>query len=297
MFMILLITLTPFQADKVEIYTEDSERVVHLIGNVVITGPETRITCAEAKISEVHGWVKLFQEVKLHDRNGVVSAGSAIYYFNENNGYLRDSVMIITPDEEISSDSLYYDGVHDSVEMYGNVVIDDLRNNMSVAGDRGWYNLARDEGLLFGKPKLQIIRQDKAPIVVYANTFELLTRQDLFYGYDSVKAIIDSITVLCDTFSYNLERESGGMVRPRIREKDNELTGTHGQFKLKNKEIDAMSVEHGQSTYYTKEGSRNVVEGDTISIIFQEGQATMIRVEGKPEGFLFLKRSEESVGD
>ncbi|MGB7055376.1 MAG: hypothetical protein WBE28_08670, partial [bacterium] len=87
------------------------------------------------------------------------------------------------------------------------------------------------------------------------------------------------------------------MVRPRIWEKNNELTGTHGQFRLRNKEIDAMSVEHGQSSYYTKEGSRNVVEGDAIIIIFEEGKATMIRAEGEPKGFLFLKRSGESAGD
>jgi lipopolysaccharide export system protein LptA len=297
MFLMLLITLTPFQADKVEIFTEDNERIVHLIGNVIIEGGETRITCSDAKISEIHGWVKLFQNVVLQDRNGVVSAVSAIYYFNEDRGYLKDSVKIVTADEEISADSLYYDGVHDSVEMYGNVVITDVRNDMSVSGDRGWYNLARDEGLLVGNPKLEVMRQDKSPIVVYANTFELLTRQDLFYGYDSVQAIIDSITVMCDTFSYNLNSETGRMVRPAIREKNNELTGAYGQFRLTNREIEVMSVEQGNSLYYTKEGSQNIVKGDTISITFQQGQARMIRVEGKPRGILSLKRSEESAGD
>ena len=297
MLLVLLITLTPFQADKVEIYTEENERIVHLIGNVIIEGGETRITCSEAKISEVHGWVRLFQNVILEDHNGIVSAARAIYYFNEDRGYLMDSVKIVASDEEITADSLYYDGTHDSVEMYGNVVVKDLKNDMSVSGERGWYNLARDQGLLIGNPKLEIMRQDKAAILVYANIFELLTDKDLFYGYDSVRAIIDSITVVCDTFSYNLGNEKGRMVNPTIREKNNELTGTRGHFKLKNKEIDMMSVEQGKSLYYTKEGSRNVVEGDTINIIFQEGEATMIRVEGKPKGILSLRRSEESAGD
>ena len=77
----------------------------------------------------------------------------------------------------------------------------------------------------------------------------------------------------------------------------NELIGVKGQFTMRNKEIEVLSVEQGQSTYYTKEGSRNVVQGDTISIIFQEGQAKKIIVDGKPKGQLSLKRSSESAGD
>ena len=297
MFVVLFIALTPFQADRVEISMENNERIVHLIGNVLIESQATKITCAEAKISEVGGWVRLFRDVRLEDRNGVVSAVSATYYFNEERGYLKDSVKIVTPEEEISTDSLYYDGVHDSVEMYGNVLITDMRNDMLVSGDQGWYNLERDEGVLFGEPKLEISRQDKAPIVVYANTFELLTAQELFHGCDSVRALIDSITVLCDTFSYDLKEERGTMVRPRIQEKQNELTGTQGKFTMKDKEIEVLSVEQGQSTYYTKEGSRNHVEGETISIVFQEGQARRIVVDGEPKGHLSLRRSSESAGD
>ena len=297
MLVMLLISLTPFQADRVEISMEDNERIVHLIGNVVIESRATRITCAEAKISEASGWVRLFQDVRLEDRNGVVSAVSATYYFNEERGYLKDSVKIVTPDEEISADSLYYDGMHDSVEMYGNVLIADMRNDMLVSGDHGWYNLERDEGLLSGEPRLEIARQEKPPIVVYANTFELLTEQELFHGYDSVRALIDSITVLCDTFSYDLKEDKGKMARPRIQEKQNELTGTQGKFTMKNKEIEVLSVEQGHSTYYTKEGSRNYVQGEMISIMFQEGQARRIVVDGEPKGHLSLKRSSESAGD
>jgi len=297
MLLFLLITLTPFKADKVEIFTEGNDRIVHLIGNVVIEGSETMITCAEAKFSEVNGWVKLFRDVRLRDNNGEVYAHSAIYYFNDNRGYLSDSIRIITSDERIRSDSLYYDGARDSVEMYGSVLIEDERNNMLVAGEKGWYNLARDEGMLYGSPKLQIARQDKVPMIVAANSFRLLTRENLFYGFDSVQVIIDSVVVFCDTLSYNLETETGGMVRPIIQEKNNELRGVRGQFKLKNKEIESVSVEDGHSLYYTKEGSKNIVEGRKISIMFQESKAATIKVTGEPRGVLSLKRSQESAGD
>lgn len=297
MTFLLLIAMTPFTADKVEISKEGDARVVNLIGNVVIEGGETVITCDEAVINEVHGWVRLFGAVRLRDENGEVRARSAMYYFKDARGYMSDSVTVITDGERMGSDSLYYDGARDSVEMYGNVIIEDLKNNMIVSGERGRYNLAVDEGSLYGDPELRILRQDKAPIVVHARSFQLLTRANQFHGYDSVLAVIDSINVLCDTFSYDMESEGGTMTHPVIQEKNNELRGSHGEFRMKNKEIESLKVINGHSIYYTKEGSKNVVDGEAISIIFREGKAISIQVEGLPSGVLSMKRSRESAGD
>ncbi len=297
MFIIFLIAFTPFSADKIEIYKEGDESIIHLIGNVVIEGEGTKITCSEASISETMGYVRLIDEIRLMDKNGVVSAKRALYYFNENRGYLNDSVTIVTANERMLSDSLYYDGKSDSVEMYGHVQIEDERNNMFVSSNRGWYNLARDEGVLYGNSELKIIREDKDPITVYARAFKLLTRDNLFMGFDSVQAIIDSISVFCDTFSYNLNTENGEMIRPTIREKNNELKGTAGKFSLKDKEMDLLSVVNGQSIYHTEEGSENVVEGSSIEISFHEGKATTIRVEGQPSGILNMRRRQEDAGD
>jgi len=297
MFVILLIALTPFSADRIQIYKEDNESIVHLIGNVLIEGEETRITCAEAMINEQRGWVRLLSDVILSGENGEVVANSAIYYFNADRGFLRDSVTIITDNQRIYSDSLYYDGNRDSVEMYGHVVIEDGRNDMIVSGDRGWYNLERNEGVIFGDPELRIIREDKDPIIVYAGEFMLMTDEDLFMGYDSVEAVIDSITVICDTFSYDLESGIGDMSMPVIREKNNELNGTSGKFRLKDKEMDLLSVSNGQSVYYNDEGSKNIVEGESIEITFDHGKATKIRVEGRPRGVLDLQRRETNAGD
>ncbi|MDH4211800.1 MAG: hypothetical protein OEV79_10190 [candidate division WOR-3 bacterium] len=297
MLIILIIALTPFRADRIQIYKEEDESIVHLIGNVFIEGEETKITCTEAWINEARGWVRLFDEIKLSGRNGEVSAKNAIYYFNEDRGYLRDSVSIVTDNERMFSDSLYYDGKKDSVEMYGHVVIEDDRNHMTVSGDMGWYNLTKDEGILSGSPELRITRDDKNPIIVYAGAFRLMTSDNLFMGYDSVQAIIDSINVFCDTFSYDLKAETGDMIMPIIIEKNNELKGTTGKFRLKDKEMDLLSVMDGQSVYYTDEGSENMVEGHNIEIIFSQGKATTIRIEGRPRGVLNLQRRQGNAGD
>lgn len=297
MFVLLLLALTPFRADRVEIIEVERERIVCLFGNVVIENDDGVITCNEARINEAQGVIDLAGTVTMKDANGEINAGSATFYYEEDRGRLRDRVQIVTDRERITSDSMYYDGARNWVEMHGNVVIEDDQNSMTATGQTGAYDLALDEGSLSGAPELQIARAGKAPMLVQAVRFALFTRDDRFHGYDGVRAIIDSITVYCDTFSYDLRSETGALVHPVIREKHNELAGAAGSFRLKNREIERFEVVEGRSVYHTKEGSKNTIEGGRISITFSGGQAVRIEVDSLPRGVLHLKRSQEDAGD
>jgi len=295
--IIILLCITPFSADKVEIIKENGESIVHLSGNVVIEDERARITCSEAYLNETKDYVALIQEVTIVDRNGQINTDFARYYFKDRKGYLTGNVSLQRTDQIITSDSLYYSGLEDHVEMFGNVKIEDHENNLIAYGSRGWYNLQEDEGYLVDHPFLDIIRENREPIKINALRFKLNNSSNVFYGFDSVVALIDSITVHCDTFVYDLNTENGSMTRPLIVEDKNELKGESGQFKMNNKSIESLSVQKGMSQYYTKEGSINIIEGETIDIIFEDGKASHIIVEGKPKGILHLKQREDNAGD
>jgi len=297
MLIVILLCITPFSADKVEIIKENGESIVQLSGNVVIEDEKAKITCAEAHLNETKDYVILIQEVKIVDAHGQINADFARYHFKDKKGYLKGNVSLKRTDQIITSDSLYYSGLEDHVEMFGNVKIDDHENNLVAYGARGWYDLQEDEGYLVDRPFLDIIRENREPIKIHALRFKLNNSSNVFYGFDSVVALIDSITVHCDTFVYDLNTDHGSMTRPLIVEDKNELKGESGQFRMNNKSIESLSVQKGMSQYYTKEGSKNIIEGETINIIFKDGKASHIIVEGKPKGVLHLKQREENVSD
>lgn len=297
MLLVLLLCVTPFSADKVEIVKENGESVVYLVGNVVIEDEHMQITCAEARLNEEQKYVILLNHVTISDKSGTISADYARYYFEDQRGYLSGHVTLTRAEEIIGADSLYYNGMKEVIEMFRNVVIEDKKNDMVAQGGRGWYNLKDDEGHLVDNPLIEILREQKEPIRLWAQEFRLKTNSNEFLGYGAVKAIIDSITVYCDTLLYNLKSEQGTLTMPRIVEKNNELKGQTGQFTMKNKTIESFHVTEGTSTYYTKEGSKNIVEGSEIRIIFNEGKATTIFVEGNPKGILNLKKTVEDAGD
>jgi lipopolysaccharide export system protein LptA len=236
-FFLFLLWATPFTADKLEIINEDGMSVVHLIGNVVIEDQTLKITCSQARLHESDDYVVLIDDVDIIDKNGEIKAAYAVFYFEDSKGYLKDSVTLFSGDEVITADSLFYDGVADQVKMFRDVVIDDKKNDLMAFGQEGWYDLKADEGYLFKEPRLEIAREDKEPMMVNAHEFRLRADSNQFFGYDSVVALIDSITIYCDTFMYNMRENIGTMVKPVVIEKDNRLHGQTGQFTVTDNEI------------------------------------------------------------
>lgn len=271
--------------------------MIHLLGNVKIEDMNLKIACREASLHEAENYVVLIDDVSIIDENGEIKAEFAVYYFDEKKGYLRDSVVLLTGSEIIRADSLYYNGVEGLVQMFGNVMIEDKKNNLMAYSEQGWYNLSEDQGYLVEGPRLEIVRENKEPMKVKAREFKLLADSNKFFGFDSVTAVVDSITVYCDTFSFDLKEDHGTMVNPVILEKNNELRGETGTFKMKDKEIESFSVHRGWSKYYTDEGSKNTVEGEEINIVFRDGKAIKIMVDGEPSGTLRLKGKEEDAGN
>lgn len=298
MILIFLLTLTPFSADKIDILRENGESTIHLIGNVIIEDENTKITCFEAKLKETKDLVVLIRDVKIEDKNGEINANAAVYLFKEKKGYLSGDVVLLTGDKIISADSLHYDGMNEFVEMFSNVKIEDPKNNLVAYSEKGWYDLKKDHGYLVDNPHLEIFRENSEPFKISAKEFELIAPNNILYGFDSVIAVIDSITIYSDTFAYNLKTESGNLVRPIIVDRENELKGESGNFQLNNRNIESFTVENGWSRYYSNEGTKNIVSGSKISIIFTEGKASKILADGQPKGTLYLKgEEEEDVSD
>ncbi len=295
--ILMLFITTPFNAERVEIVKENGENIVYLLGNVEIQQEDTKISCNEARLNETRGIVILKDSVLIKDNNGEIRAGNAVYYLDEKISVLRGNVRLLSEDRIISADSLNYDGEKRFVKMYHNVRLEDLKNNLIAYGGEGSYDLNTEIGNLIKMPRLEILRENKTPMTITAKEFLIKNREELCYGYDSVVGVIDSINLLCDTISYNIKKDNGAMIKPVVTEKNNELKGMTGEFGLKNKTIDYFKIFSGMASYWTEQGSHNIIEGNSIKILFQEGRAFRVQVEGNPKGKLYLKEQEENAGD
>ncbi len=296
-FITLLLTITPFKADRVEIVNQNGERIVYLIGNVEIEQEKTRIKCLEAQLNETKDYVFLKDSVLIKDDNGEIKANNAIYFFGKKFSVLKGSVKLISENQIISADSLEYEGEKRIVKMFKNVILEDTKNKVSAYGEEGWYDLNAEYGSLRKGPGVKISREDKTPILITAKEFLLKNKENFCLGYDSVITVIDSITIYCDTLAYDFKKERGFMTRPFVVEKSNELKGINGEFGLRNKNVDYFKVSSGIARYCTNDGAHNIIEGENINILFQEGRAFKVKVSGNPRGKLYLKEQKENAKD
>ncbi len=297
MLLIFLFCLTPFSADRVEIIKENGESIVHLIGNVIIEDEKTRITCAEAKYNEMRNYVILKDNIHIVDDQGEISADFATYDFNSRQGFLRGNVLLARRNEIFTSDSLVYDGAGKNVEMFSNVMIEATDSTLRAFGAAAQYDLEAEIGWLMNNPSLEILRKERSPMFVEAQRFRLDNKANVLYGYDSVVATIDSVVVTCDTFVYDVKTEHGTMTKPFITEVGNRIIGETGSFVMKDNDIESLSVHNGWSQYFTKNGTKNIVEGEKITVLFEEGQANRIIVTGEPRGVVHMREGDEDVSD
>ncbi|MEO0094453.1 MAG: OstA-like protein [candidate division WOR-3 bacterium] len=295
--LIIIISATPFKADRIEITNEDGERVVYLLGNVEIEQEKTKILCSEAQLNETKKFVLLKDSILIKDGEGEIRANRAIYFFDEKFSVLKENVRLVSENQIISADSLEYYGERRVIKMFRNIILEDKENKVIAYGEEGWYDLNEEIGSLIEGPKLEVDREGNSPIRITAKQFLLKSKENMCYGYDSVIAIIDSITIFCDTISYNVKEKTGMMVKPLVTEKNNKLEGTSGEFALQNQTIDYFKVFSGTGSYWTEEGSHNIIEGESIDILFRDGRAFRIKVEGNPKGKLYLKGEKENAGD
>lgn len=294
---LLLVALTPFQADKVEILSDSGASVVYLIGNVVIEPESARIICPEALLNEAAGTIVFERGLTMTDANGTLTAQRGRYEFAGKRGLLDGSVRLVADNEVIAAETLVYEGTQRLVRMHHQVRIESQQDDMIASGDSGSYDLRSDTGELRGDPRVQIAREGKTPMEIRARHFALDNRNGTFSGRDSVKAVIDSVTVYCDTFDYDLNREHGTTIGTKVVEKNNELSGTHGWFGMRDRAIDHFGVYAGRADYTTEGGSHNVVEGDTIIIFFKENKAYRIDVGGSPHGVVTSRKGQVDAAD
>ncbi len=296
-FIIPLLAIMPFRAERVEIANQNGERIVYLLGNVQIEQESTQIRCFEAQLNETKNYVFLKDSVSIKDQNGEIKANSALYFFDKKFSVLKGAVKLISENQIISADSLEYEEEKRMVKMFKNIILEDTKNKIISYGNEGWYDLNAEIGSLTKNPKVEIHREDKSPITIKAREFLLKNKENLCLGYDSVIVLIDSITLYCDTVSYDFKKETGFISKPLVIEKSNKLKGIKGEFGLKNKTINCFKVSSGIASYWTNEGAHNIIEGESINIFFQEGRAIRVKVEGNPKGRLHLKEQKKNAGD
>jgi len=280
--IILLPFILPFTAqDRVEIITENGQRVVQLIGEVVFQKEGLRINCDQAKIYGQESAL-LKGNIVLEESTTTILAESLKFTIPSRVGLFYHSCLI-EADLIIRSESLRYDPNTEEIAGFDSVVIEDTTNNTIIYGDFFRYNVKSGIGQMTGNSKFEILRDTIPPIRGRADTISYYREPDQINLIDSVVIIDQDLCICCDSLYYFNQSSSGDLFNLRIETPTGRIEGTSGTFKITDRKMESMTID---SAWVEREEEDRIDQLRCLKLIvnFTDGRITRAKATGSPWG-------------
>jgi lipopolysaccharide export system protein LptA len=284
-------------ADRVELEVIGEQTVTHLVGNVVVTHGEAVLTGEEATAFEQQSLAVIRGNVRLIDQGVVFTGREGAYLRDERRAELTGDVVIVDRDKTITADRITYLRDTRVAEGYGNVCIVNSDRDVTVCGGEGTYDFAADHGTMEESPTIILSRG--RPTVIDAERVELFDGDDIAIARGGVEVKREQVEAQCDELVYHSSEERA-LLRgdPVVVEGANWLKGNEIELIFADNALtEAHVMGRARCRHEVEGGGVNEVEGESITVTFENESATRMIVEGQARGVYRLPSEEEESGD
>jgi len=282
--------------ERIELLHADTlrsrEHTRQLIGHVKVRRGATLITADHALYDTRSGQVTLMGNVKLKEPDRDVKARRMVYNeFSGNFDASQDVDMYYGDSLRIRSRTASYDEAAGTVDLYGDVIIDNLSDNARITGKHGRWNQLDDNGVIDQQPVYRLPDEKGDPpdtlvIVSRYLFFDRAAGTALFTGavemtQGDMRAEADSLNHIPDS---SLTILSGN---PIIWREDDELTGRRIRLHYEDRILKKVIVEGEASVLSgTKpdDPRRNYLVGKKLTMTTIDDSTRIIFVEGDAQG-------------
>ena len=130
-----------YQADLLETFTKDNQEIKELRGSVIIKKDDITLTTNKAIIYSNDDRLELFDDIIMISKQDTILCDS-LYYFpsdiNKEYFVTSGSIKLLNNNRLLTSDSLYFWPENDSVHALGNVYLDDRESTLDSGSLKYW---------------------------------------------------------------------------------------------------------------------------------------------------------------
>ena len=236
-------------------------------------GP-TKITSAEDEIYCNYGWYKT----------------------NEGLASFSKRAKIVSQQNTIEGDSLYYDRNSSIGEAYGNIIVYDSVERIRVFGGYGWSNQQSKETKVTQDPWAKKYMDDDS-MYIRADSFyyKTDTTGKILSAYRNALVYKNDVQAVCDSLTYSMQDSTMNLYyKPVLWTDENQITGKFISLHLKNSKIDHLEVEE-KAFVISKEAEDkyNQISGKRMISYFKDNALDKVRVLGN--GLSIYYAAEDSV--
>lgn len=269
-------------------------------GDVRLRHPERSITAdtlhylTPTATAEFHGPTVIAQA------DSRITCVAGTYDTRDRRARFTQRATITTEGQELSGDSVHYDGVDGIGLAWGDVVAADTANGTTVLGDRGRHDQRSGHSFVTGRARL-LMRSGEDTLFLHADTLfaapDTVPDKRRITARRGVRLYRSDLQGVCDTLVYTTADSLIRMVhRPVLWSGRDQVTAHHIRIQLANGRVDRLFAE-GDAFMAARVDSTHFdqVSGRTMTGFFANDELDRLLTEGNSRTLYHATETRDSV--
>jgi lipopolysaccharide export system protein LptA len=237
---------------------------------------------------------------KITTKDGSIVSNEGSYHTQTSVMYFGGRAQVFSGDNKISGEKIDYDEKTKLGLVTGNVMIQNIKDSITVVGQKAKYTGVKGYSIVSGNPLMyQIAGKDtlflKADTLVSIN--DTINKVKLLKAYFHVQLFRNDMQATCDSLVYNFIDSTIYLFRnPILWNGKNQLVADSIWMKQKNGKMDKMHM-HVNAFVVSKDTLENFnqIKGRQITVSFTNNHIHDILVEGNAESIYHALEGDKKV--
>ncbi len=238
-----------------------------------------------------------FGPTNIISKENTIYCESGIYNTETEVSSLWNNANIITKEQTLGGDSIYYDREIGIGEIFGNVLMNDTANKVTLTGNYGFHDELKDTTAIIGDAQMvQINEKDTLFLSAVYLTIKTdsLNENKKIKAYRDVKIFKSDFQGVCDSLAYNdIDSMMKFYTEPVLWSGKNQITGKYIEAKTGNEKIDYLNVlkdayiiSQIDSVMYDQ------IKGRDINAYFKDGEINNVDVWGNGQTLYYIQNED-----
>lgn len=292
-------------------YFNTKKNIYSFKKNVTLTNPQYVMTCDTLNYFSGTSTAFFLGPTEIKNTGNTIYCESGWYNTDNDMAQFSKNAYIITGQQKMKGDTIFYDKTKDIGKAFGNVALIDTTQNIIVTGDYALHSGRQETSIVTGHALLkQYFGNDT--LFLHADTLRTVDEHPMknkhekdtsitwrkLFAYHKVKFFRTDIQGSCDSLVHS---EKDSMMRlykkPVLWSEENQLTAEKIEIKTSDGEITKMFLKNA-ALIVSKEDSvkYNQIKGKQMTGYFIKNKLTKIFVEGNGQTIYFAKDKNKLIG-
>lgn len=276
-----------FYTDTDEAYFADS---VILVNENYIMNSDSMMYNTQNEISFFYG------PTTIESDSNFIYCEQGWYDTQNDKSFFRDNAYMITNEQVLKGDSLYFDRNTDFGLAYGNVSLHDTVQNLIIQGNYGEFKKRAGYSFVTDSA-LAIMIDNNDSLFLHADTlwmqFDSTQNIEFLFAYKHSKFFRKDLQGMCDSLVYKFKDSTIFLYNePVLWSEENQLTADSIRIALKNNQIDTLALINSSFIISIDDSIRetyNQIKGKTVTGYFKDNTMAKIKVIGNAESIYFIR--------